>query len=107
MLLPNVRRRSLAERAPTRRLLAGHKADRMFAVETAVRRKRSAYLGKLITRAVRSLTSDFMAIVRRLWRPQDTAEQYLAAATDLADLERRIRALERERGASVVVTFNH
>jgi len=50
------------------------------------------------------------SIVRRFWlwwRSQDPEQQYLAAATDLADLERRMRVLERGSGAQVFVTFNH
>ncbi len=90
-----------------RRLPSGHKAKRMVALEAAVRRQRNAYLDTLIARAVRSFTSHLMGILRRLWRSQDTAEQYLAAATDLADLERRVRVLERERGGPLFVTFNH
>lgn len=45
--------------------------------------------------------------LRRWWRLEDPAEQYLTAATDLADLERRIRVLERASGGPVFVTFNH
>ena len=45
--------------------------------------------------------------LRRWWRAGDTSEQYLAAATDLADLERRMRTLERASGGPVFVTFNH
>jgi Protein of unknown function (DUF3563) len=45
--------------------------------------------------------------VRRWWQGDDTAEEYLAAATDLADLERRLRILERASGGPVFVTFNH
>jgi hypothetical protein len=45
--------------------------------------------------------------LRGWWRPQDADEQYLAAATDLADLERRMRVLERASDAPVFVTFNH
>jgi hypothetical protein len=45
--------------------------------------------------------------LRRWWRPQDAEEQYLAAAIDLADLERRIRVLERGKARPVFVTFNH
>jgi hypothetical protein len=37
----------------------------------------------------------------------DRDEQYLAAATDLSDLERRMRLLERARAAPVFTTFNH
>lgn len=49
-------------------------------------------------------------IVQRLrswWRPRNTEERYLADATDLADLERRMRVLERGRGGPAFVTFNH
>jgi Protein of unknown function (DUF3563) len=45
--------------------------------------------------------------LRRWWRSRDPEEQYLAAATDLADLERRMRVLERARGGAVFETFNH
>jgi hypothetical protein len=45
--------------------------------------------------------------LRRWWRSKDPDEQYLAAATDLADLERRIRILERASGGPAFVTFNH
>jgi hypothetical protein len=45
--------------------------------------------------------------LRRWWRFEDPAEQYLADATDLADLERRMRALERASGGPGIVTFNH
>ena len=34
-------------------------------------------------------------------------ERYLAAATDLADLERRMRVLERANRGPFFVTFNH
>ena len=47
------------------------------------------------------------AALRRWWQTQDTEEQYLASATDLAELERRIRVLERASGGPVLVTFNH
>jgi hypothetical protein len=46
----------------------------------------------------------------RLWRwlrPVDRDEQYLAAATDHADLERRMRAIERRTAGPPFVTFNH
>ena len=45
--------------------------------------------------------------IRRWWQADDTAEEYLSAATDLADLERRLRILERASGGPVFVTFNH
>jgi Protein of unknown function (DUF3563) len=44
---------------------------------------------------------------RRWWRRRNTGDQYLAAATDPADLERRMRILERESGGPAVVPFNH
>jgi len=49
----------------------------------------------------------YRAALRRWWQLADTEEQYLAAATDLADLERRIRVLERASGGPVLATFNH
>jgi hypothetical protein len=39
--------------------------------------------------------------------PRDRNEQYLAAAIDLADLERRMRSLERSPAGPFFVTFNH
>ena len=45
--------------------------------------------------------------LRRWWRPQDAEQRFLTAATDLADLERRMRLLERTNGGPVFVTFNH
>lgn len=49
-------------------------------------------------------------LVQRLrlwWRSRESDELYLAEAADLADLERRMRALERERGGPAFMTFNH
>ena len=46
----------------------------------------------------------------RLWRwlqSREGDEQFLAAAHDLADLERRQRILERQSGGPQFVTFNH
>ena len=37
----------------------------------------------------------------------DADEQYLTDATDLADLERRMRVLDRADCAPLFVTFNH
>ena len=45
--------------------------------------------------------------VWRWWHFEDADEQYLVAATDLADLERRMRILERASGGPVFMTFNH
>ena len=50
------------------------------------------------------------AILQRLWRwwrSEEADERYLAAATDHADLERRMRVLERARPGPIFVTFNH
>jgi hypothetical protein len=38
---------------------------------------------------------------------RDTDERYLAEAVDLADLERRMRVLERASAGPSFVTFNH
>jgi len=49
-------------------------------------------------------------MIEQLWiwlQGDDPDEQYLAAATDVADLERRIRQLERASGGPVFPTFNH
>jgi hypothetical protein len=43
----------------------------------------------------------------RWWRMRDATERYLAAAADHADLERRIRELERMNAGPAFVTFNH
>jgi hypothetical protein len=40
-------------------------------------------------------------------RARDETERYLGAATDHADLERRIRDLERMNSGPSFVTFNH
>ena len=49
----------------------------------------------------------FLARLWRWWRPLDREEQYLATATDPADLERRLRVLERSASGPQFVTFNH
>jgi hypothetical protein len=41
------------------------------------------------------------------WRGTDSDQEYLAAATDLADLERRMQQLDRGDGGPVFETFNH
>jgi|RhiMetStandDraft_4_1073278.scaffolds.fasta_scaffold2101158_2 hypothetical protein len=43
----------------------------------------------------------------RWLRARNGDESYLAAATDLADLERRIRIAERTSQGPAFVTFNH
>jgi len=45
--------------------------------------------------------------LRRWWRSGDPAERYLAEATTHAELERRMRILERASGGPAFVTFNH
>jgi hypothetical protein len=45
--------------------------------------------------------------LRRWWRAPGADERYLATATDTADLELRMRALERASGGPPFVTFNH
>lgn len=45
--------------------------------------------------------------LRGWWTGKDSDQEYLAAATDLADLERRMRLLDRGSGGNVFVTFNH
>ena len=50
------------------------------------------------------------ALLERFWRwlrPLDAGARYLAEARDLADLERRLRILERCAGGPPFVTFNH
>lgn len=49
----------------------------------------------------------FLRRLRCWWRPRDASERYLAEAIDLADLERRMRILERASGGPAIVTFNH
>ena len=44
---------------------------------------------------------------RRWWWSRDAVDEYLAAATDHADIERRLRVLERASGGPAFVTFNH
>ena len=51
--------------------------------------------------------STFAAWLQRWLRPLDRDEQYLAAATDPADLERRLRVIERGACGPQFVTFNH
>jgi uncharacterized protein DUF3563 len=50
---------------------------------------------------------DIVDTLRRWWRRQDEKERYLAAAADLVDLERRMRALDRQATGPAFVTFNH
>ncbi len=44
---------------------------------------------------------------RLSWQPRNPDEQYLSAATDAEDLERRMRILDRASGGPAFVTFNH
>jgi Protein of unknown function (DUF3563) len=43
----------------------------------------------------------------RWLQARDAGDSYLAAATDLADLERRMRIAERTSQGPAFVTFNH
>ena len=45
--------------------------------------------------------------LRRWWHVPDRQGQFLAAATDLADLERRMRMLDRSGSGAIFETFNH
>jgi hypothetical protein len=57
-----------------------------------------------------SYKRSFKSIAKRIQdsRPRNADERYLAAATDNADLERRMKAIERAAGTpSLFVTFNH
>jgi hypothetical protein len=45
--------------------------------------------------------------LRRWWQFSDPSERYLAEATSHAELERRMRVLERASGGPAFVTFNH
>jgi hypothetical protein len=46
-------------------------------------------------------------LLPRWWRSAEPEEQYLAAATDHADLERRQQALERMTTGPAIVTVDH
>jgi hypothetical protein len=50
---------------------------------------------------------EMLKLLIRWLLPRDRSEQYLAAAIDLADLERRMRRLERTPAGPFFVTFNH
>jgi hypothetical protein len=57
-----------------------------------------------------SSQSNVQHLVGKLWgclQDPTPHEQYLASATDHADLERRMRLLERMGDGSMFVTFNH
>ena len=41
------------------------------------------------------------------WKNDDADYRYLAAASDLAELERRSRLLESDSNGAIWVTFNH
>jgi hypothetical protein len=59
------------------------------------------------SRADRSARSRASAVIQRLsrWWRDDSEEGYLACATDPADLERRQRVLERDRGRPLLDTM--
>ena len=49
----------------------------------------------------------FLQRLRRWMRRAAPEERYLAAANDHADLERRMRAIERSNHEPALITFNH
>jgi len=54
--------------------------------------------------------SDLQQVVGKLWgclQDPTPADSYLASATDHAELERRMRQLERAGDTPMFVTFNH
>lgn len=53
------------------------------------------------------IPSSIVEQLREWWKGSDPDEEYLAASTDLADLERRMRVVDRGSGGPVFVTFNH
>jgi hypothetical protein len=55
----------------------------------------------------RSKSESVAQRLRRWWRSQDPSERYLAEASSHADLERRMRVLERGSDGPAFVTFNH
>jgi hypothetical protein len=57
--------------------------------------------------ANRSEANRFVAWLLRCLRPIDPQAEYLGAATDIADLERRLRVLETHALGAHFVTFNH
>ena len=54
-----------------------------------------------------SQAGGIVAQLRAWWTGKDADAEYLAAATDLAELERRMRLLDRGSGGPVFETFNH
>ena len=54
-----------------------------------------------------SAPGGIVAQLRGWWMGKDPDQEYLAASTDLADLERRMRLLDRGIGGPVFETFNH
>jgi len=69
--------------------------EEIQAIERAALEYRSRVLWLMIRRGMR-------AIERAVWRiRQRDMEKYLAKSTDLVDLERRIRDLERGRGPGI------
>jgi hypothetical protein len=78
----------------------------MARVMARARRDRAEAVRALAVAAGRALRARWRKLVD-WWQASRSEEQYLGAATDLADLERRIRVLERSRGGPAFVTFNH
>ena len=57
--------------------------------------------------ARRARTEGLLQLLRRWWQLQDASERYLAEACSLAELERRMRVVERGSGGPPFETFNH
>ena len=54
-----------------------------------------------------AVTRRVLQRVRSWWWHGDADDRYLSAAADLADVERRMRVLERTSRGPVFQTFNH
>ncbi len=63
----------------------------------------SEFPSSLPTSAPRTL----IARLREWCKPREWDARYLAAASDLADLERRMRTLDQPSYVTLFVTFNH
>ena len=61
--------------------------------------------GSVLSAGPRDGLKRFAYRLRRWWRSQDAEEQYLATATNLAELERRLRALERANGGPAFAPY--
>lgn len=78
----------------------------MARVMARAQRDRAEAVSALTVAAGKALRARWRKLVG-WWQALSSEEQYLAAPADLADLERRIRVLERARSGPAFVTFNH